>query len=128
MTFSIESRVPFLTPRIAQFVLSLPESYIVAPDGTTKAVFRKAMEGIVPQPVLARRDKIGFATPERPWLSSLEGWVDGVLASEAAHTIPALDPAAVRRERGRTRHRVDPPTWRWINCVRWAELLDVEFA
>src|SRR5215208_3710468 len=46
MAFSIESRVPFLTPELANFALSLPEEHIVAPDGTSKAVFRRAMRGI----------------------------------------------------------------------------------
>ena len=63
MAFSIESRVPFLTPALVNFVFSLPEAYLLTTDGTTKAVFRKAMRGIVPSAILDRRDKIGFATP-----------------------------------------------------------------
>src|SRR5262249_42286425 len=43
MAHSIESRVPFLTPALAQFILALPEEYLVAPDGTSKRIFREAM-------------------------------------------------------------------------------------
>ena len=41
MCHSIESRVPFLTPKLAQYVISLPERYLVSGgNGETKSVFR----------------------------------------------------------------------------------------
>jgi asparagine synthase (glutamine-hydrolysing) len=130
MAYSIESRVPFLTTEIAEFVLSLPESYLIAGDGTGKAVFRRAMRGIVPDLILDRRDKIGFATPEKRWLSELRSWVDGILASEAAHRVPAIDLPRAREEwalvLGGLR-RFDWHVWRWINTIRWVEQLGVSF-
>src|SRR6185503_8028116 len=45
MASSIESRVPFLTPALADFLLRLPEEYILGGDGTSKNVFRQAMRG-----------------------------------------------------------------------------------
>lgn len=71
MHFSVESRVPFLTTPIADFLFSLPEEYLISAQGETKYIFRQAMRGIVPDAVLDRRDKIGFATPEQKWLKSL---------------------------------------------------------
>lgn len=71
MRFSIESRVPFLTTDFAELLLSLPEEYLIASNGETKHVFRAAMRGIVPDDVLDRRDKIGFATPEKDWLMGI---------------------------------------------------------
>ncbi len=130
MAYSIESRVPFLTPALAEFVLSLPEEYLVDGDGTSKAILRRAMRGLVPDIVLDRRDKIGFATPERRWLTELRTWVEDVLASDAAHAVPALDLAAARSEwQGilAGRRRFDWHVWRWINTIRWAERLNVAF-
>lgn len=68
MRWSVEARVPFLTIDLAEFVLGLPESFLVSSDGQTKSIFRAAMKGIVPDEVLNRRDKIGFETPESSWL------------------------------------------------------------
>ncbi|GIV96199.1 MAG: asparagine synthetase B [Herpetosiphonaceae bacterium] len=130
MAFSIESRVPFLTTDLVEFVLSLPEHYLIARDGTTKAVFRKAMRGIVPDIILDRRDKIGFATPEQRWFSTLQPWIEGVLRSEAAGRIPALNTAAVEQEWQAVlagRRRFDFRIWRWINLICWAEQFDVVF-
>jgi asparagine synthase (glutamine-hydrolysing) len=45
--FSIESRTPFLTPALVSFVFSVSKEYIIAADGASKAVFRRAMRGIV---------------------------------------------------------------------------------
>ena len=46
MNFSIENRVPFLTVPLAEFLLSLPEKYLISEDGQTKSVFRAAMRGV----------------------------------------------------------------------------------
>ena len=131
MAFSIESRVPFLTPRLAEFALSLPEEHIIALDGTSKAVFRRAMRGIVPQPILERKDKIGFATPEREWLCNLNGWVQATLKSETAAGIPFLNLTVMQREWQAIlagRQSFDNRVWRWLNIIRWSREFAVDYA
>ena len=48
MASSIESRVPFLTPALAEFALGMPDDYLIARDGTGKLVLRRALRGLVP--------------------------------------------------------------------------------
>ncbi len=130
MGFSVENRVPFLTPALAGFVLSLPEDYIIAADGTSKSVFRKALVGIVPDRILERRDKIGFATPERDWLGSSSDWVAGVLSQRRVARVRPLSPTGLQDEWSRIRSRrgrFDSRVWQWVNFVRWCELFDVTF-
>lgn len=130
MASSIESRVPFLTPALAEFVWRLPEEYILGADGTSKNVFRKAMRGLVPDAILDRRDKIGFATPEKRWLTALRPWVEATLSSARAHAIPALKPAAMQMEWQAVlagRRPFDFRVWRWLNLIRWADYFDVRF-
>ncbi|MFL5242686.1 MAG: asparagine synthase (glutamine-hydrolyzing) [Gemmataceae bacterium] len=130
MAHSIESRVPFLTPSIAEFALGLPEEYLLAPNGTSKSVFRLAMRGIVPDAILDRNDKIGFATPERSWLSALRPWVLRTLTSETARRISPINvPAMLHEWQGileRNKH-FDFRIWRWVNFVKWAENNQVTF-
>ncbi len=125
MACSIESRVPFLTRSMAELALSLPEPFLIGRDGTSKRVFRAAMRGLVPDSILDRRDKIGFATPEHRWLEQLSDWVEQTLASETAHALPFLRIAHMR-ERWRRRHAgsqdVGFPVWRVLNLIRWAAL------
>ena len=130
MAWSIESRVPFLTPAVAEFILSLPEDFLISREGTSKHVFRAAMRGLVPDAILNRRDKIGFATPELRWLKAARPWIDATLGSERARSMPGLNPAAMRREwlailAGKK--TFDFRVWRWVNLIRWAERFDVRF-
>lgn len=71
MRFSIEARVPFLDHNLVKYILALPSEYIIK-NGVTKWIFRDAMEDITPAEILERRDKIGFAVPEKTWLYAPE--------------------------------------------------------
>ena len=120
MAFSIESRVPFLTTDLAELLLSMPENYLLAEDGTTKYLFRVAMRGIVPDAVLDRQDKIGFETPERAWFMALgatcRSWLedaDQVPFLRRGPLMQAFD-AKMADDRVSSRH-----LWRLINYVRW---------
>src|SRR5262249_29721242 len=57
MAVSLENRVPFLTAGLARFAMSLPESFLIDRAGERKAVFRKAVHGLVPDAILDRREK-----------------------------------------------------------------------
>jgi len=66
MAASIESRVPFLDHKLAEFATRVPARYkIRAFSG--KHLLRRAMAGRLPAEAL-RRSKKGFPTPIRPWL------------------------------------------------------------
>jgi len=69
MRWSVESRVPFLDQRLVEYALSIP-SNLMLKGLKTKYCLRKAMNGTVPAEILAREDKIGFATPDADWLRS----------------------------------------------------------
>jgi len=130
MAHGVESRVPFLTPQIVEFVLSLPEEYLLNPHGIGKHVFREAMRGITPNSILDRKDKIGFVTPEQKWLSVLRPWVERVMHSDAAGSIPAINQTAVVaecREILDGKKEFHPRMWRWLNLIRWADQLNIAF-
>ncbi|MBI5169453.1 MAG: asparagine synthase (glutamine-hydrolyzing) [Candidatus Eisenbacteria bacterium] len=131
MAWSIESRVPFVTPALAEFAFSLPEEYVIDDTGLSKAVFRRAMRGLVPDEILDRRDKIGFATPEHDWLLELSPMVERLLSSERVARMPALRPEVMRAHwRGMLEKRVprDFRAWRWLNLIEWAERVGADFS
>ncbi len=127
MHFSVESRLPFLTLPMAQRLLSLPEEYLISPDGQTKHVFRAAMRGIIPDEILQRRDKIGFETPEFTWLKGMAGTVREWLAHGA--DIPFLDQKELLRQYDAVmagQRPVSNQLWRWINFIKWHEQMGVQ--
>ncbi len=131
MAFSIESRVPFLTPNLVNFILSLPEEYIIAPDGTSKAVFRHAMRGIVPDSILDRKDKIGFATPERTWLSAVSPWIQQQFNAEVASQIPAFHLDVVNRDwqdMRQGRKAFSFAVWRCLNVIAWTKRFQIQYS
>ncbi len=124
MHSSIESRVPFLTTGLCDLLYSLPEEFLISPAGETKSVFRAAMRGIVPDSILDRRDKIGFATPERAWSERvapvLRGWL------KDADTTPLLNTAKTVELFDSVMSGSRPfswQIWRLVNYVRWQTLV-----
>jgi asparagine synthase (glutamine-hydrolysing) len=130
MAHSVESRVPFLTPKLAEFLLSLPEEYLISLDGTTKYIFREAMRGLVPDAILDRRDKIGFSTPEYSWLRHLTPWVERTLeTAKNLNIVPFFDYKGLEKEWSQVRKnkkKFDFRVWRWINTIRWVEIFNIE--
>jgi len=120
MRFSVESRVPFLTTEMADLLLSLPESYLVSVKGETKHVFRAAMRGIVPDEILDRKDKIGFATPEEAWLREispvLREWIKGAVNIPFLKCDQLLEEFDLIFEGNK---KFTWQLWRWINFIRW---------
>lgn len=120
MRFSVESRVPFLTYDLANFLLSLPEHYLISSTGETKSIFRAAMRGIVPDEILDRRDKVGFETPEKQWLLGMAPQIREWLSQDIQ--VPFLNQVEILKEFDLIVAGKKPfswQVWRWINFIRW---------
>ncbi|MBM3461239.1 MAG: asparagine synthase (glutamine-hydrolyzing) [Armatimonadetes bacterium] len=62
MYYSIENRSPYLDRRLFDYCYAIPSRHLIQ-EGRAKAVLRDAMRGIVPDPVLDNRRKVGFNAP-----------------------------------------------------------------
>jgi asparagine synthase (glutamine-hydrolysing) len=125
MHHSIESRVPFCVPQLAEYALALPDEYLVSPRGETKCVFRAAVADMLPAQIV-RREKIGFAVPERIWLRELRQWLE----TAPTGALPFLEPREVRREMDAALAadgRWPPHVWRLVNLAFWARAFEVEW-
>lgn len=121
MNWSIESRVPFLTIEMAEFVLSLPESYLLSNNGETKYIFREAMRGIVPDKILDRKDKIGFGTPELEWLIiNKENIFELIKNSNEFHLINKEKSLLEIENIISGKKTFSPSAWRLINYFLWS--------
>jgi asparagine synthase (glutamine-hydrolysing) len=69
MAHSREVRLPFLSHKLVEFIFSLPNEFKIN-NGWTKFVLRKAMDGLLPQSICWRIDKIGYEPPQRSWIES----------------------------------------------------------
>src|SRR6185312_17418878 len=88
MRWSVESRVPFCTPRLAELAMSLAPELLVDSHGRTKSILRDAVGGLLPD-VIVTRPKIGFLAPERLWMGDLSAWSAEVLR-DGAQRLPDI--------------------------------------
>jgi asparagine synthase (glutamine-hydrolysing) len=123
MAFSIEARVPFLDERLAEFAFALPTTQLVR-DGETKWLLRRALRGVLPEPVRTRQDKLGFATPGDAWLrSGLAPLVEEVFSSSTLARRGYIDAAQARARW--EQHKAGQASehhliWRWLHLELWA--------
>ncbi len=96
MAASIESRVPFLDHKLVEFTSRLPERLKLR-GGTTKFILRRAMKGILPEPILTR-PKMGFPVPVHKWFrESHRCIIEEYVTSERALSRNIFDPKVVSK-------------------------------
>jgi len=71
MAFSIEARVPYLDHNVVEFMASLKTDQIYE-IMISKVILRKISERYIPEDIAWRKDKIGFAAPEKKWMQKLK--------------------------------------------------------
>jgi asparagine synthase (glutamine-hydrolysing) len=119
MTFSRETRLPFLDHRLVEFVMTLPERLLVS-DGITKVILRRALAPNLPPAVTNRMDKLGFAAPQDLWFRGpLRSWFASVLR-EAARSEFLVEAAVHQRWQQFLAGRASlAPLWRIANLHLW---------
>jgi asparagine synthase (glutamine-hydrolysing) len=124
MAHSLEARVPLLDHRLVELAFSLPGRELIH-RGETKSVLRRALTDLLPPEVRARRDKLGFVTPEaRFFRAELGELADDVFSSRAFAERGFVDPGAARRRLDRHRSGsldAGMELWRALNLELWAQ-------
>ncbi|WP_286883323.1 asparagine synthase (glutamine-hydrolyzing) [Aneurinibacillus sp. UBA3580] len=84
MAVSLESRVPMLDYRIVEMAATIPP-HLKVKGLEPKYIFKKAMEGIIPDEILNRKDKKGFPTPINVWFEKDKSFIERILLDQGAH-------------------------------------------
>jgi asparagine synthase (glutamine-hydrolysing) len=81
MWHSVESRTPFSDDiNLIEYVFNIPSKYKIK-KGVLKSLLRDAMKGIVPAPIIERRDKKGYLTPNGKWIADIKEQVKWIYDS-----------------------------------------------
>jgi asparagine synthase (glutamine-hydrolysing) len=127
MAFSVEARVPFLDYRLVELCLSIADEDKLG-LGISKSILRRAMRGIVPDTVLDRRDKMGFVTAEKFWVTrDLSTKFRAELQAALEIFSGIIDPVIVKRFDNVVagQRPFDHRYWRVISAGRWAQSFGV---
>ncbi len=96
MAVSLETRAPFLDPRVGQFAASIPVEYKLQ-GKSGKVILKEAMKGLLPHEIL-HRPKKGFGIPIAEWLKGrLNPLLHEMLSPERLKTDGLFDPAYVQK-------------------------------
>lgn len=95
MAWGIESRVPLLDYRLVELMVAVPPD-IKFKNGRLKHLFRRAVRNLVPEPIVQRRDKMGFPVPLSKWLKGpLREYVGDILLSQRCRQRGIFNPRAL---------------------------------
>ena len=92
MTYAVESRLPFLDYRLAEYIYNLPNEVKIR-DGQTKWILREALKDLLPTEIKNRQDKKGFTVPEAYWFKhDLKEEIRQIFASESFNNRGIVEP------------------------------------
>ena len=127
MSFSMENRVPFLNTELAEFMLKLPEQYLVNNKGETKYIFKESIKDLLPNEILNRKDKIGMAPPPDIKISIKEHKIKEILHS-GFEKFPFLSKNKILKYtniESTDNLILNNENWRLLNFLKWADLNNI---
>lgn len=129
MAHGIESRVPFLDHRFVEYCFRLPPEFKVY-RGRRKRVLAAAAAGLVPDAVLARRDKKTYISKTN-WIPLRTEYAAALREMASSPTMQKtrwFKPQSLGKcvdDYLQGRHDDGPALWRLYTAWRWMELFEV---
>lgn len=124
MAFGVEARFPFLDYELVDWCTHLPDDVLIR-NGWQKWILRKSVEGLLPEDVQWRGDKVGFAAPQDQWLRGpIREWAYDLLFEGPVTELPFYDREKLRGlwDRHLAGEELSWPLWRWISINEWLRL------
>ena len=131
LAHGLENRLPYLVAAILHLAGRFPADYLVSETGETRRVLRRALRGLVPDPILDRPHPVGFAVPLLPWLHELRPWIEDCLRD--LRSLPFYQETPVSTLWPRLQGMSPPAVataycvWRWIALLEWAKAYNIKF-
>ncbi len=125
--FGIEARMPFYDRDLVEFGARIPARLKLEGIERTKRLFRQAMDGVLPDVINQRKDKLGHSIPLKNWLRTdgpLAGWTEAMLAPDVVARRGLVRPDAVARlvdEHRRRRHNHAHRLWALVMLEAWLQ-------
>lgn len=117
----VESRVPFLDHRLAEYALALPDGDKIR-WGVRKYLLRRALQHQLPKAITQRYRKLGFPTPQEQWIEAhaprFQAAAEAAIAASPEYFGPNADKQLARVLRLRDRKGY-AAVWRVVAFGAW---------
>jgi asparagine synthase (glutamine-hydrolysing) len=126
MANSLEARAPFLDRDVLEYAATLPDTWKLAANGSTKVILREAFAELIPDRI-NRRGKMGFGVPLDRWFrGELRAYLRDTLLAANARCLAYLDrreleSIVARHESGQA--NLGQQLWCLLTFERWLSLL-----
>ena len=126
MAFSIESRVPFLDHKVVELALAMKEGEKMF-EGWSKYPIRNMINKKLPDEIVWRKGKKGFATPMEQWKKEIFPVITKYISE--ANLPDLLNKEYILKS---TKEELKNPShlsefWRMFSFLKWVEAFKVEF-
>lgn len=123
MSFSLESRIPFLDHNLVELTLSLRSDLIIN-SGVSKWILRESVKDILPSKIYNRKDKKGFETPSDEWFRTVffQKYINELLDSPRFKNRGYFDVKSCKQKYKKHLERkanLSKDIWKWINLEIW---------
>jgi asparagine synthase (glutamine-hydrolysing) len=125
--WGVEARLPFYDRQLVEYGARIPAGLKLEGVERTKRVFRVAMEGVLPDVINHRKDKLGHSVPLKNWMrqsGDLSEWVSSVLNPKVLGARGIFRPEAIARmldEHRRSRHNHSHRLWATAVLESWLQ-------
>jgi asparagine synthase (glutamine-hydrolysing) len=121
MRHSIETRLPFLDYRLVEFCVSLPLSLKIK-EGWTKYILRKGINDLMPESIVWRKNKFGFESPDRIWLSKYnDQMIKEIKNSKVLNYYCDMDVLSSKYKSMSLKDK-----WMYFNVARWENVFKIK--
>lgn len=123
--FGLEVRMPFYDRALVEYGARIPAHLKLEGVERTKRLFKVSMEGVLPDIINHRKDKLGHSVPFKNWLrtgGALNKLVTSTLVSEQFRARNLFRPEAVQRlidEHATRRHNHSHRLWALFVLEQW---------
>lgn len=128
MSFSLETRLPFLDYRLVEQVCAMPITYKIR-NGMTKAVARDALKNVIPDKIRNRSSKLGYVTPEDKWMNENKDRIREELLCGCNKLEGIVDTNRIMNWYDKNNgeiERGDSLVWKIICTGRWVSVFNVK--
>jgi asparagine synthase (glutamine-hydrolysing) len=97
--FGVEARTPLFDHRLVEYAAKIPSHLKIRGYDETKYILHRTMEGVLPDEIVFRKDKLGHSVPMKNWMReapAVRDLISSVLSPEALKRRGLFDPEFVQ--------------------------------